>query len=234
MGWVKAEPYDWPYDGRIIPQKSALVLVDLQNGRFSHLSALDWKGRAGFAPQQMIIRIQRILGAVRGVEGFTILYTREGHRPDLSDCPRNQLWRSKGRGIGHLLVRGKPDWEILPVLSPGPREIVIDKPGKSAFWATDFDLILRNRGITHLLLAGLFTDGAVHSTMREANDRGYECLLLEDCTATTDDENYQGALKSIKMSGGIFGAVAPSKNVIEALPPCAKKYEMRGEDQPWE
>lgn len=116
-------------------------------------------------------------------------------------------------------MRGKPEWEILTLLSPRPGELIIDKPGKSAFWATDLDLVLRNRGITHLMLAGLFTDGAVHSTMREANDRGYECLLLEDCTATTDDENYQAALKTIKMSGGIFGAVAPSRNLMAALAP---------------
>lgn len=232
MGLVKAEPYDWPYDDRIVPQKSALVLVDLQNDLFSQLSALDWNGRAGPSPQQMIVRIQRILGAVREVEGFTVLYTREGHRPDLSDCPSNQLWRSKGCGIGHLLVRGKPGWEILSIFSPLPGEVVLDKPGKSAFWATDFDLTLRNRGITHLLLAGLFTDGAVHSTMREANDRGYECLLLEDCTATTDDENYRGALKSVKMSGGIFGAVAPSKNIIEALP-LRTNHKRGGGESSW-
>lgn len=217
MGSVKAEPYDWPYDERIVPQKSALMLIDLQNGLFSQLNALNWLDRSGPSPQQMIVRIQRVLAAVREIEGFTVLYTREGHRPDLSDCPSNKLWRSKGAGVENLLVRGKPEWEILTPFSPEPYEWVIDKPGKSAFWATDLDLVLRNRGITHLLLAGLFTDGAVHSTMREANDRGYECLLLEDCTVTTDEENYKGALKSIKMSGGIFGAVAPSQNLIQAL-----------------
>lgn len=218
MGGVKAEPYDWPYDERIVPEKSALMLIDLQNGLFSQLNTFNWLDRSGPSPQQMIVRIQRILAAVRGIEGFTVLHTREGHRPDLSDCPGNKLWRSKGAGGESLLVRGKPEWEILTPFSPEPDEWVIDKPGKSAFWATDLDLVLRNRGITHLLLAGLFTDGAVHSTMREANDRGYECLLLEDCTATTDEENYKGALKSIKMSGGIFGAVAPSQNLIQALP----------------
>lgn len=215
IGSVAAEPYDWPYDGRIVPQKSALVLVDLQNDLFSKVSALSWAGRSGPSPEEMVKRVGGALEAVRTAGGFTVLYTREGHRPDLSDCPRNRRWRS--RGIEGLMVRGEPRWEILGALAPHPGEIVIDKPGKSAFWATDFDLVLRNRGITHLMLGGLFTDGAVHSTMREANDRGYECLLLEDCTATTDDENYRGALKSVKMSGGIFGAVAPSRNLIDAL-----------------
>jgi nicotinamidase-related amidase len=215
MGLVKAEPYDWPYDDRIVSEKSALVLVDLQNALFSQLARLEPADRGGPSPQGMIERLRDLLKVIRELEGFSVIYTREGHRPDLSDCPLNQLWRHGGHE--GVLVRGTHEWEILGVLSPRHREIVVDKPGKSAFWATDFDMILRTRGITHLILAGLFTDGAVHSTMREANDRGYECLLLEDCTATADDGNYKGALKTIKMSGGIFGAVAPSQNLVAAL-----------------
>jgi nicotinamidase-related amidase len=209
----------------MVPEKSALVVIDMQNEPFSKLS---WVGPIGDGPpqQRLIERLRNVLNPVRQVDGLTVIYTREGHRPDLSDCPRNQLWRS--RGLGGVLVRGEPGWEIIAPLSPRRGEIVIDKPGKSAFWATDFDLILRNRKITHLVLAGLFTDGAVHSTMREANDRGYECLLLEDCTAATDDENYRGAIKTIKMSGGIFGAVAPSQNLVRALTLGSNRKTLKG------
>lgn len=225
MALIGAEPYPWPYDGKMVPEKSALVLIDMQKAL---LSELRWDGPPGDGPtrQSLIERLRRVLEAVREVDRFTVVYTREGHRPDLSDCPRNQLWRS--RGLGGVLVRGEPGWEIVAPLSPKAGELVIDKPGKSAFWATDLDLVLRTKGITHLLLAGLFADGAVHSTMREANDRGYECLLLQDCTAATDDENYRGAIKTIKMSGGIFGAVAPSEHLIAALPAGANRKIQKG------
>ncbi|WP_424766936.1 cysteine hydrolase family protein [Paenibacillus sp. sgz302251] len=222
---VQAVPYTWPYDGELVPEKTAVLVIDMQIDFCGKSGYVDRMGYDLFSTARAIEPTRQLLDVVRATPGFTIIYTREGHRPDLSDLPANKRWRSGRIGAeigtagkaGRILVRGEPGWQIVPELSPLPGEIVVDKPGKGSFYATDLDFILKSRQITHLILTGMTTDVGVQTTMREANDRGYECLILEDCTGATDISNHAAALKMVTMQGGVFGAVSTSDKLISTL-----------------
>lgn len=219
-----SRPYAWPLSGAWRPDNTAVLVIDMQQ---DFLAADGYFGIMGYstaAARAIIEPVTRIVSALRAL-GVQIIYTREGHRPDLADLTAMKRQRSASMGaaigspgpLGRFLVRGQSGWDLIPEMAPQSSDVLLDKPGNGSFYGTDLDQILRSRGIRKLVLTGVTTDVCVHSTLREANDRGFECLLLEDCCAASDPELHRAAVEMTLREGGIFGAVATSHDVLAAL-----------------
>jgi nicotinamidase-related amidase len=216
---MAAEPYELQFD----LNTTALIIIDMQRdfvqpGGFGEALGNDVK-----LLQATIGPIKQILDAARAAQ-MLVIHTREGHRPDLSDCPPSKLKRGRSAKrigdqgpMGRILVRGEIGHDIIPELYPIAAEVVIDKPGKGAFFATDLELILRDRAIKTLIVCGVTTEVCVNTTVREANDRGYECVVLSDCVGSYFHEFHVAALAMIRAQGGIFGWVSDSTRALKAL-----------------
>jgi nicotinamidase-related amidase len=224
---VPAEPYSFS----LVPATTALVIIDMQRdflepGGFGEMLGNDVSHlRRAIEPNAALLAAWRAAGGL-------VIHTREGHRPDLADLPPAKKIRGRSATtigdsgpMGRILVRGEAGHDIIPELYPAPGEPVIDKPGKGAFFATDLHAILQNRGIQQLVVTGVTTEVCVNTTVREANDRGYDCLVVSDCCASYFPEFHEMGLRMIAAQSGIFGWVAPSALVIEAL---AGKSMMKG------
>ena len=216
---VEAEPYAFEF----VPATCALLIIDMQRdflepGGFGEMLGND------ISQLRRTIEPNKILLAAWRANGLQVMHTREGHRPDLGCLPRSKKLRGRSPTsigdhgpMGRILVRGEAGHDIIPELYPLPNEAVIDKPGKGAFYATDLHAIMMNRGIKQLIVTGVTTEVCVNTTVREANDRGYDCLVLEDCVGSYFPEFHDAGLKMIKAQGGIFGWVSHSKNLFKAL-----------------
>jgi nicotinamidase-related amidase len=221
---IDARPWPWPHDGRLDASETALLIIDMQRDFCDQGGYIASMGYDISPARRIIPNVQAVRDAVSAWGGL-VIFTREGHRPDLSDLPATKAWRSRVGGVevgargplGRVLVRGEAGWEIVPELAPRPGEIVVDKPGYSAFHATDLERILTARTIRRLIFTGVTTDVCVHSTLRSAVDRGYECLLVEDGCAATVPENHRAAVDTVTTEGGIFGAVTTARAIGAAL-----------------
>ncbi len=216
---VDAEPYAFALE----PSRCALLIIDMQRdflepGGFGEMLGNDVSQlRRAIEPNRLLLQAWR-------AAGLQVLHTREGHRSDLTDLPPSKKERGRSQKqigdtgpMGRILVRGEAGHDIIPELSPLPTEPVIDKPGKGAFFSTDLHAILQNRGITQLVVTGVTTEVCVNTTVREANDRGFECLVPADCAASYFPEFHEMGLKMIKAQGGIFGWVTDSARLLSAL-----------------
>jgi nicotinamidase-related amidase len=216
---MQAEPYELEFD----PQTTALLIIDMQRDFVMPGGFGEALGNDVTPLQATIAPTRKVLEAARKL-GLLIVHTREGHRPDLTDCPPTKLVRGRGAKrigdpgpMGRILVRGEVGHDIVPELYPRPGEPVIDKPGKGAFYATDLELILRDRGIRTLIVCGVTTEVCVNTSVREANDRGFECVVLSDCVGSYFPEFQKAALAMVKAQGGIFGWVSDSARALAAL-----------------
>jgi len=221
---VESTPYHWPLSGNWKSEDTAVIVVDMQRDFLSPEGYFASLGEDNRSLTRAIAPAIQLLSSLR-TQGSLIIHTRESHRPELVDLNRNKRLKAQGTGaeigspgpLGRLLVRGEFGCDFHDGFQPKQGEIVVDKPGNSAFYATDLEHILRVQNIKHIILFGVTTDVCVSSTMRDANDRGYDCLLVEDCCGAATLELHQSVLKSIERENGIFGAYCTSEILCNAM-----------------
>ena len=216
--------YPWPFDGHLERENTALLIVDMQ---VDFCAAGGWFDQLGVdltGLRRPIEPLRRVLVAVRA-SGLRTIYVRESYRSDLSDLHRTKRWRTQHRGLaigesgvnGRILVRDQPGSDIVSELAPEPGEPVIDGPGTSGFYASELEQVLRGQGIRNLIVGGVTAEGSVQATLRDANDRGYECLLLEDCCGTAEAEDGKATLEMLRILNGLYGSIAHSAALLRAI-----------------
>lgn len=215
---IKATPFDFPYDGRLVPANTALIVIDLQE---DFLSTSGYFAKQGYDPaplRAILPTVNRLIAAARAA-GLKIIHTRQGYRADMADMTPYEKWRRKRAGLDgtDILLRSSPGFQIVPEIDLAAEDIIVDKTCNGAFTYTDFEHVLRARGITHLLFSGCTTDVCVHTTLREACDRNFQCLTISDACASGDRYAHEAALHMVTVENGIFGALTDSSAVIAGL-----------------
>ena len=215
---IKATPFDFPYDGRLEPQHTALLVIDLQE---DFLSPTGYFARKGYDPSPLraiLPKVNSLIAAARAA-GVTIVYTRQGYRTDMADMTAYETWRRKRAGLDgtDVLLRSGPGFQIVADIEVAPQDIIVDKTCNGAFTYTDLEMVLRARDITHLMFTGCTTDVCVHTTLREACDRNFQCLTIADACASGDQYAHAAALHMVTVEDGVFGALADTQAVLTAL-----------------
>lgn len=215
---IKATPFDFPYDGRLIAENTALIVIDLQE---DFLSTTGYFAKQGYDPtplRAILPVVSRLIAAARAA-GLRIIHTRQGYRGDMADMTPYEKWRRKRAGLEgtEILLRSGPGFQIVSEIDVAAEDIIVDKTCNGAFTYTDLELVLRAQGITHLLFSGCTTDVCVHTTLREACDRNFQCLTIADACASGDRKAHEAALHMVTVEDGVFGALTDSSTVIAAL-----------------
>ena len=224
MKQVPASPYPFPIDSAFCPETAALIVIDMQRDFCDPAGYMGQRGDDVSAARALIPLIAEVRVAARAA-GMKVIYTREGHQPDLGDLPESKRAKTRWAGaeigsrgaLGRLLVRGEPGWRVVPELAPAVGEAVVDKPGTGAFFATDLEHRLRVQHINQLVLVGVTTGVCVSTTAREASDRGFHVLVLSDCCAEPDPRMHAIALDLLQVEGGYMATVAESKSLLGVL-----------------